>query len=142
MKKKKRVFIPESEAKENVKKSFRNFNWRLALKELIIFTVTFLLYNGALKIAEIKQSIVIENIALISITAIMTLLGVAFIIVNRGVSRDIPTEDDLPNEWEKEKKTEFIAEIKECRNKSKKILVWLIPVIFTFLFDMIRVFLF
>ena len=66
---------------------------------------------------------------------LLTVLVVMYIIYNRGFSRKGITVDMLPDDWEEEKKLEFVVETKKRLDKSKWMLVIIIAIIFTFLFD-------
>ena len=66
---------------------------------------------------------------------LLTVLVVMYIVYNRGFSRKGITVDMLPDDWEEEKKLEFVVETKKRLDKSKWMLVIIIAIIFTFLFD-------
>ena len=61
-KKKRRSIIPESEAKNAVKKSFAEFNWRILGKLILYFTIIFGLYQLGIKLAEIYNNKLILDI--------------------------------------------------------------------------------
>lgn len=67
-------------------------------------------------------------------------VGLAYIIYNRGFSRDKLTAADLPLSWSEEKKAEFIAERDERKRKSKWLLTILFPLCLTIFFDVMYLF--
>lgn len=136
---KKRSFIPESEAKNAVKKSFAEFNWRLFGKLILSFVIIFSLYQLGLKLGELYNPTIITVVVVTYVIA-TTILAVAFIIMNKGVSNDIPTKEQLRDDMSDEEKEKFIADLTESRKKAKKLLLVLIPLIFTLLFDMLYLF--
>lgn len=140
--KKTRKIIPDSEAETSLKKSLKKINWRLAGKVFGIFVIVFAVYQTCLKLAEIYNIILIQQITIISYTAITTVLACAFIIINGGVSKDIPTKFDLKDSLTDEEKEKLIQKITDRRTKAKKILVFLIPFIFTLFFDTLYLLLF
>ena len=136
---KKRSFIPESEAKNAVKKSFAEFNWRLFGKLILSFVIIFSLYQLGLKLGELYNPTIITVVVVTYVIA-TTILAVAFIIMNKGVSNGIPTKEQLRDDMSDEEKEKFIADLTESRKKAKKLLLVLIPLIFTLLFDMLYLF--
>lgn len=140
--KKRRSFIPESEAKTALKKSFREFNWRLAGKVFVLFVIVFSVFQLCMKLAEIYDSFLIQQITVIVYTAIATILGALFIIINGGVSSDIPRKDQLKDSLSDNEKEEIIELVKVRRAKAKKLLVYLAPFVFTLLLDTLFLLLF
>ena len=139
--KKKRV-ISERDTKRDIQKSFKEFNWRLAGRLLLSFTVIFGIYVTLLKIAENTRSLLMQDIVMIVYSSVTTIVLCIFIILNRGISRDIPTKEQLNEKWSDEKKTEFIESYVKSKEKAKKWLIILIPLLFTLLFDMMYLILF
>ena len=139
-KKKKKMDIKEkSEVRrsaEAVKDSARKVNWRLALKELAIFLVMF----GVLEACNANSekhpvffyAFYVYYIALILLVAV-------FIIVNRGFSRDVPTPEQLSDAMTQGEKEEYINKLKKAHENGKRILVILIPLLFTVLFDFVLI---
>ena len=141
-KKRKRKFIPDSEAKSELKNSFEKVNWRLVGRVFSLFVLVFSVYQLCLKLAEIYNNILIQQITLGVYTAILTILAAAFILVNGGISSDIPTKEQLKDSLTNKEKEEIIENITQRRKKAKKILVFLIPFIFTLFFDTLYLLLF
>lgn len=140
--KKRRSFIPESEAKTALKKSFKEFNWRLAGKIFLLFVIVFSIFQLCMKLAEIYEIFVLQQITVFVYTAVATALGASFIIINGGVSSDIPRKDQLRDDLSDEEKEKIIELVKHRREKAKKLLVYLAPFVFTLLLDTLYLLLF
>ncbi|MBR5322931.1 MAG: hypothetical protein IKU48_05245 [Clostridia bacterium] len=136
---KRKSFIPESEAKDALKKSFSEFNWNLLGRLAFYFIIIFGLYQLGLKLGELYNPIIITAVVVTYVIA-TTILSAVFIIMNRGVSNDIPTKEQLRDDMSDEEKEKFITDLIESKRKAKKILLVLIPLIFTLLFDMVYLF--
>lgn len=136
-KRKRRSFVPESEAKEAVKKSFREFDWKLLGRLALRFVCVFGVYQLLLKLAEIYRRQVIADATVLAYIAITTVLLVIFVILNKGVSNDIPTKEQLRDDWTDGQKQEYIDKLIEGKKKAKPLLLWIIPLIFTLLMDML-----
>ncbi len=134
--KKKRSFVPESEAKSALKKTFSDFNWKLFGKLVLSFVIIFSLYHFGLKLGEIYTPVIITVVVVTYVIA-TSVLAAAFIIMNRGVSNDIPTKEQLRDDMTDEEKEKFIESLIASRKRAKKLLLVLIPLIFTLLFDML-----
>ena len=127
----------EEKADYGLKKATKQFNWRLAGRLLLNFTIVFCVYLLALNYAERQRSPMLQEIILAVFYGVTTILACVFVILNRGVSNDIPTKEQLRDDWDDAKKEAFIKKYTESKAKAKKILPWLIPMIFTILFDTI-----
>ena len=136
-KRKRRSFVPESEAKEAVKKSFREFNWKLLGKLVLIFAAVFGIYQLFLKLAEIYGNRLLADVTVIVYIALTTILLVVFIIINKGVSNDIPTKEQLRDDWTDKQKQEYIDSLIESKKKARPLMLLIIPLVFTLLIDMI-----
>ena len=132
----------ENDSRNNLKKSFGELNWRLVGKLLLSFTIIFGLYVTLLKVAEINRSFLMQDIVMIVYSSVTTVVFCIFIVLNRGISRDIPTKEQLNQSWSDSQKTEFIEKYVKSKEKAKKWLIILIPLLFTLLFDMMYLVLF
>ena len=139
---KKKRYSSESNNKRDIQNSFKEFNWRLAGKLLLSFTIIFGLYVTLLKIAENNRSLLMQDIVMIVYSSVTTIVLCIFIVLNRGISKDIPTKEQLNENWSDEKKTQFIENYVKSKEKAKKWLIILIPLLFTLLFDMMYLVLF
>ena len=66
--------------------------------------------------------------------------SLAYLIYNRGLSRDKITPEMLPPDWSAEKKCEFFAERDKRKNNSKWMLTIIIPLFVTLAFDMVNLY--
>ncbi len=72
----------------------------------------------------------------------LPLLIVLFVLLNRGISNDIPKKDQLSDSMTSEEKDAFIREIKECRDRARPLLILIIPLALIVGFDILHGFLF
>ena len=63
-----------------------------------------------------------------------------YIIYNRGLPRKDLTEDDLPDEWSRQKKDEFIGDGRRRQKKSQWMLIPIMGFIFTFAMELLELF--
>ena len=120
-----------------LQKSLNTLNWSLIRKLAIRFALVFSVYQLCLKLAVYFESIVIQQLTVIVYTGITTVLAAAFVLINGGLSTDVPTKEQLKNNLSDKEKEDIINLVKERRAKAKKLLVYLVPFIFTLLFDML-----
>ena len=124
-------------AESKLQKSVREFNWALFRRVAVLTALVFSAYQLCLKLAVYFETRLIQDITLIVYTSAATVLAVVFIFVNGGLSRDIPTKEQLKDSLTDKEKEDIIELVKVRRKKAKKILIYLIPFIFTLLFDML-----
>ena len=62
--------------------------------------------------------------------------------MNKGVVGRLPTAEDLPATWDKRKREEFLTDLKARRQKSKKAFLILVPMIFTFFYKLLDIYVF
>ncbi len=72
----------------------------------------------------------------------LPLLLTVFVLLNRGLSNDLPTRDQLADSMTDEEKDAFIQEIKDCRRRSRPLLIPIIPLALIVGFDILFNFLF
>lgn len=130
-KRKKRVFDRQRE------ETAPSFNYKLALLLFACCAVVMTVYFATIKICEQYGNFLIPKILFHSYIIIPTVLAVIFIIMNRGVSSDIPSENDLPSEWDGEKKKLFLESYTASKKKARKIMLFIIPFIVTLMADFI-----
>lgn len=69
-------------------------------------------------------------------------LMIAYVTVNRGISRKPTPQEDLPDEWDHIKKAEFLEDEKKRRRVSRIIMMFFAAVSITLLVDMTELFFF
>lgn len=68
---------------------------------------------------------------------LLVVLLLAFVVVNRGISNDIPTPEQLSDELTETEKQEFIASVKASRQKARPIAYAVFPLLFIVGFDIV-----
>lgn len=68
---------------------------------------------------------------------LLAVLLIAFVAVNRGISNDIPTPDQLSDELSDAEKQDFIESVKACREKARPIAYAVFPLLFIVGFDIV-----
>ena len=63
-------------------------------------------------------------------------LMIAFVAVNRGFTMERTPEEDLPAEWDGEKKRKYLESEEKRRKAAKTIMLFLMPILITLLLDM------
>lgn len=75
------------------------------------------------------------EIVLISYMVILAVLVLSYVIYNRGFSRSRVTYEMLPDSMTQEEKTEFIMDAERRKKKSKWMITFIFPFVFTFAID-------
>lgn len=75
------------------------------------------------------------EIVLILYMVILAVLVLSYVIYNRGFSRSGVTYEMLPDSMTHEEKTEFIMDAERRRKKSKWMIAFIFPFVFTFAID-------
>ena len=111
------------------------FNFRLAGGLLALTLLAIVIFRTA------KEISVASYIAVTVIYSLVTLVtALWYISLNRGLMGVRITPELLPKEWSEEQKNAFIADCQRRREKSKKLLIILIPMIATFFFEAIDIY--
>lgn len=101
------------------------------LKDLLRILIVFSVVYGIFRVAIHFEFKYIYPIYLVSLTVFLVL----FMFFNRGFSADMPTPEMLPDEWDSEKKTEYISGCQKGKARAKKVMIFIFPLILTFLID-------
>ena len=122
------------QAAGDIKNSLRKFNFKLFLTEFVIFLVMF----GTLETANhfSYASPVLFYLFYAYYAALLVLIVVG-IVINRGVSFDLPEPEQLSDKMSDEEKHEYIEKLRTGHERAKKLLVVIVPLLFTLLFDYI-----
>ena len=119
--------------KISLKAALSRFNFRLVIA-LAVSTVFFLctfLVVWTLGF-EILISIIYGGITL--------LVALWYLIWNKGFIGKLPSADELPLAWDKKQREDFVADLKARRQKSKKLMLILIPMLVTFTYKLLELF--
>lgn len=114
---------------------------KLYLVMLIVNTILFFtLYRVLLYLATTVQTAYISYIVMISYAVILVGFVFGYLIYNRFLYRKGLTKADLNPEWTEEQKEAFLADGEARLEKSKWMMVIILPLVLTFLFDAIDLF--
>ena len=67
-------------------------------------------------------------------------LVLAYICCNRGLVFRIPAREELPQDWTEERKDAFLAKAAERKKRTRFLLVGVLALLVTFIYDMIGLF--
>lgn len=110
------------------------FNWKLLLL-LVANTVAILgFYLAAIRFYYFEYTLAFYM-------ALTAGFSIGYVVYNRGFSRRGVTPDMLPDTMTPEEKYEFIADGERRMKKSKWMLTVIIPLIFTFAYELITLYL-
>ena len=115
-----------------LKRSLKKVNWRLMLSVLgltILFTTVY----------QVCMAFELGFVMWVYYAALIV-LAVCYVIANRGISRTPPERDSLPANWDDEKKDTFIADLTVRKKKARIFLIFIIPLLFSFMFEVIYIF--
>lgn len=130
----KNVF-PASGVKTVTPSGKKPFNWKLLLTLVVNTAVVFSIYRVAMNYSWFK---IVLGIYLFAAAG----LAIGYTLYNRGFSRRGVTADMLPDTMSAEQKCEFIADGERRMKKSKWMLTLLIPLLLTFTYDLLELFVF
>lgn len=111
------------------------FNFKLAGGLILLSILAIVIFRTA---KELSLTAYVVAIAVYSIATLAAALR--YIALNRGLVGARITYDLLPAEWSEEQKKAFMDDYAERREKSKKMLIILVPMIATFFFEAIDVY--
>lgn len=78
-----------------------------------------------------RVSIAIEIVCYL----LLALLVIAYVIVNRGLSRDLPTAQQLSDSMTEEQKAEFIADLTRAHDRARPLVYLIFPLLIVVCFD-------
>ena len=108
---------------------------------LFINTVlAFSLYSAALSFAEATDSTFFSFLVMILYMALLLGFTLAYLVYNRFFYKKGLTKEQLPDDWSEEKKEAFLADGENRLKKSRFMLLIIVPLIITFLFDTLYLF--
>ena len=134
-KKRDKNVFPASGVKTVTPSGKKPFNWKLLLTLVVNTAVVFSIYRVAMNYSWFK---IVLGIYLFAAAG----LAIGYTLYNRGFSRRGVTADMLPDTMSAEQKCEFIADGELRMKKSKWMLTLLIPLLLTFTYDLLELFVF
>ena len=119
----------------SLKLALSRFNFKL----VISLSVSIIFFLGVfLAVWELGYPLLISLIY-----GVITLaVSLWYIIYNRGMIGSIPSAELLPTTWDKQTRESFIEELKRRRQKSKRAMLIIVPMIFTFCYKILDLYLF
>lgn len=134
-KNKKNVNLPESGEEEKVRAAKTTLTRFLLIivNTVLFYTVYYLLANG-------RAGFVLSQVVMWTYFALLLGFFCAYIIYNKGFTMVDRSADSFPEDWSYEKMCAVTEEGKRRKEKSKWMLLIIIPLMFTFMFDMIDLF--
>ena len=126
-KKRKREYVPASEAPSRLKAALSGFHWKLLGLFLLVFIAVGVLY---------RVGIFYEWYPTMPVFFALTLLsGLGYAVYNRGLMGKLPKKEELNETWTDEKKEAFLAEAARRKRKSRFLLILFAALLLTFFFD-------
>lgn len=122
----------EADRAELLKKEKLRINRRRILMCAVVFIILFGIFEALIKL-EFKPVYPIY-------LTVLTVLLAAFIILNKGFSNHIPSEDVLPKAWSADEKRAFYEMLTRDKSRARTLLIFIIPLLFIFLIDFIILF--
>lgn len=138
---KKKLGLPSAPESSSGDDGKGHFNYRLFIISTAAIAVVFGFYRIVISLIESEKIGVIYYYAMMWTYAIFAGgLFIAVIVLNRGFSTKPYTANMLPDDWDYQKKREFLASDAKRRKISKILLIPCVAFIFVFLFEIIEVY--
>ena len=128
---KKLKYRKKSAPKTELRRSFEKFNWRLAGKLAASFVVTFVVY---MVFVHYNMPFIIHTYAVA-----LFVLSVAYVLLARGYSCKPFDESLFPDDWDAARRAEYLLGDVRRKKIAKTLLLFIIPIMLTFMFDMIYI---
>lgn len=124
-----------SDGTPTLRDAVKKFNYKLALRLSALIILAVAVFR-LLKLYDLYL------FAIILYTAVMLGVTVYYIVYNRGVLSGSITPEMLPAEWSDEQKNAMIEDMSARRRKSRWVQLVLIPLIFTYAFELLELYFF
>ena len=124
-----------SDGTPTLRDAVKKFNYKLALRLSALIILAVAVFR-LLKLYDLYL------FAIIFYTAVMLGVTVYYIVYNRGVLSGSITPEMLPAEWSDEQKNAMIEDMSARRRKSRWVQLVLIPLIFTYAFELLELYFF
>ena len=105
-------------------------------------TIFFTVYRVLLNVGEVTGETFYAFLSMILYMALLVGFSLAYLIYNRFFLQFNLTEEELPDTLTLEEKQAFIEEGRRRKERSKWMLTFIFPLIFTFLSDAVDLFIF
>lgn len=117
---------------QQLKRQLKALNWRRIILLAFNTIILFGLYRVLVHLGYFVQVFTVYGIALLG-------LLVAYVIYNRGLVPINLTREQLPADWDEQKKTAFLADAARRIERSKWMLTLIFPLCITFAYEIIDV---
>ncbi len=104
-----------------------------ALKRIGLLIVSFIVIYGIYHAFNIMQI----KIIVYFYYAVLFISLIAFIVLNRGIDTKLPEYDELPDDWDNERKNIYLQTETKKRNIGQKFMYVIIPILITFGVDLV-----
>ena len=123
--------------KKNRKQTGTELTAKVEKKKPDIRMILLLVFNTAVVFGFYRYMLNFRyfEVVLVSYMVILAVLVIAYVVYNRGFSRSGVTYEMLPDSMTHEEKTEFIADAESRKKKSKWMIAFIFPFVFTFAID-------
>ena len=121
----------KGDPKTELKRSLKAVNWKLAAEVFLVLIAVFSVY-------QIFVYLEIGFIVHIYAGALFV-LAAAYVLLARGLSCRPLDESAFPDDWSSERREKYLAGDVKRKRIAKKLLVFILPILLTFLFDMIYI---
>ena len=102
--------------------------------------VAFVIWFGGIALAEYLQNVMIQYVIMTVYCLSFAVILITYLIYNRAfVNKDV-TEDMLPLDWSPEKRKAFVEDTRRRAEKSRWMLMLIIPFVVTFMAEALYLF--
>lgn len=102
--------------------------------------VAFVIWFGGIALAEYLQNLTIQYVIMSVYCLSFAVILIAYLLYNRAfVNKDV-TEDMLPLDWSPEKRKAFVEDTRRRAEKSRWMLMLIIPFVVTFMAEALYLF--
>ncbi len=121
----------KDDAPSELKSAFKRMNWKLVGQLAACFAVIFIVYQV---FVYYRIPFIIHAYAIILLA-----LLIAYVTLARGFSCKPFDESLFPGDWDAERRAAYLAGDEKRKKTAKKLLLFIIPIILTFMIDMILI---
>ena len=107
---------------------------------VVLTAVAFVVWFGGIALAEHLQNLTIQYVIMSVYCLSFAVILIAYLLYNRAfVNKDV-TEDMLPLDWSPEKRKAFVEDTRRRAEKSRWMLMLIIPFVVTFMAEALYLF--
>jgi hypothetical protein len=121
----------KADPQTELRRSLKKVNWKLAGQLFASFTLFFVVYE-VFVYYQIAYVIHVYAIALL-------ILSVTYVVLARGYTCKPFDESLFPDNWDASRRVKYLEGDVKRKKIAKKLLLFIIPIMLTFMFDMIYI---